>query len=236
MRGEDGHLVEILRADVCAPSPFVVGLHVGQIKDAALFCKGWRHHDGHLGSGDGFARFVEYLAAAGQSGDWALTGGVRSLLHSRLGGVTQTGAQLLGAAAAIGRSFDFDTLKEASGRTEEEVVTGLEELMSQGLVRQVGRGEKLHQLRPVGGVDVHVEPGGELLRAFDLDQSPPPAALGDPPANDRRQRGGDQCRHGGLIGPAEQPARMTSKATAVVLHGSVNLQRAPAGTPPGTWR
>jgi tetratricopeptide (TPR) repeat protein len=44
---------------------------------------------------------------------------------------------LLGTAATIGRSFNFDTLHEASGRSEEETVTGLEELISQGLVEEI---------------------------------------------------------------------------------------------------
>jgi predicted ATPase len=44
---------------------------------------------------------------------------------------------LLAAAAVIGRSFDFDTLREASGRSEEEAVTALEGLISHRLIREV---------------------------------------------------------------------------------------------------
>lgn len=65
---------------------------------------------------------------------WSLPGGVRDLLLSRLSGVSETGWQLLHTAAAIGRSFDFDTLREASGRSEDEVLSGLEALTAQGLV------------------------------------------------------------------------------------------------------
>src|SRR5215472_12789504 len=86
---------------------------------------------------------VEYLTAltkeipsAGDS-DWSLPGGVRDLLQSRLVAVSETGWQLLTTASVIGRSFDFDTLREASGRSEEETVTALEELISQGLVTEV---------------------------------------------------------------------------------------------------
>lgn len=86
---------------------------------------------------------VEYLKAvekgslvAEQEG-WALPGGVRDLLQSRLANVSETGWQLLSTAAVIGRSFDFDTLREASGRSEEEAVAGLEELMAKGLVEEV---------------------------------------------------------------------------------------------------
>src|SRR6266568_2812354 len=86
---------------------------------------------------------VEYLTAltkeiptAGDS-NWSLPGGVRDLLQSRLVAVSETGWQLLTTASAIGRSFDFDTLREASGRSEEETVTALEELIGQGLVAEV---------------------------------------------------------------------------------------------------
>jgi predicted ATPase/DNA-binding SARP family transcriptional activator len=86
---------------------------------------------------------VEYLTAltkeipsAGES-DWSLPGGVRDLLQSRLVAVSETAWQLLTTASVIGRSFDFDTLREASGRSEEETVTALEDLISQGLVTEV---------------------------------------------------------------------------------------------------
>ena len=89
---------------------------------------------------------VEYLEAlakgelAGGDGAWSLPGGVRDLLRSRLAAVGETGWQLLTAAAVIGRSFDFDTLREASGRGEEETVTGLEELLAHRLVAEIPAG------------------------------------------------------------------------------------------------
>lgn len=93
---------------------------------------------------------VEYLTAmtkgvlAAESDDWSPPGGVRDLLNSRLSAVSETGWQLLSTAAVIGRSFDFDTLREVSGRSEEETVAALEELIAQGLVEEVrdGMGEQ----------------------------------------------------------------------------------------------
>ncbi len=85
---------------------------------------------------------VEYLSliTAGDlpaSGDaWALPGGARDLLHSRLSPVSETGWQVLTTAALMGRSFDFDTLRLASGRSEEEVVDALDELLERGLIRE----------------------------------------------------------------------------------------------------
>jgi len=86
---------------------------------------------------------AEYLAAISSGevdpGDeaWSLPGGVQSLLQSRLRTPRETGGQLLAAAAVIGRSFDFDTVREASGRGEEEAVTALEGLISHRLIREV---------------------------------------------------------------------------------------------------
>jgi DNA-binding SARP family transcriptional activator len=93
---------------------------------------------------------VEYLKAitkgalSAESQDWSPPGGVRELLQSRLNRVSETGRQLLSTAAVIGRSFDFDTLREVSGRAEEETVIALEELIAQGLVEEVrgGVGER----------------------------------------------------------------------------------------------
>ncbi len=102
------------------------------------------------GETEGLPLFVgEYLAAIAQGSlapdeeSWSLPGGVRDLLQGRLGSVGETGWQLLNAAAVIGRSFDFDTVREASGRSEEEAVVALEELTGKGLVEEVrGAGER----------------------------------------------------------------------------------------------
>ena len=80
---------------------------------------------------------VEYLAAmrAGEEGP-GMPGGVQALLIARLRSVGEAASQLLAAAAVIGRSFDDDTLRETSGRSEEEVVSGLEELTLRAIVTE----------------------------------------------------------------------------------------------------
>ena len=92
---------------------------------------------------EGLPFFIyEYLACLPEAGKhstpafWPLPHGVRDLLHSRLEQISQTGVQLLQTAAAIGRSFDYDTLREASGRTDEETISTLEILMDHGLIRE----------------------------------------------------------------------------------------------------
>jgi DNA-binding SARP family transcriptional activator/Tfp pilus assembly protein PilF len=79
---------------------------------------------------------VEYLNSLGDDPDWALPAGARELLLARLDPVSETARQVLAAAAAIGRSFDVDTVRAASGRGDEETVAALEELVRRGLVRE----------------------------------------------------------------------------------------------------
>jgi predicted ATPase len=83
---------------------------------------------------------VEYLATGIEVVEgraWSLPGSVRDLLESRLAGTSETGRQVLGAAAVIGRSCDYDTLRTVSGRSDEETVAALEGLMTQGLIQEV---------------------------------------------------------------------------------------------------
>ncbi len=80
---------------------------------------------------------VEYLRSLGpDASDAPLPEGVRDVLRSRLDPVTETGRQVLSAAAVTGRAFDVDTVRAVSGRSDEETVAALEELVRRGLVRE----------------------------------------------------------------------------------------------------
>src|SRR5215212_5322219 len=83
---------------------------------------------------------LEYLAAVGDDGELPtlLPGGARDLLAARVRGVGDAARQVLAAAAVLGRSFDVDTARAASGRSDEEAVAALEELAARGLVHEVG--------------------------------------------------------------------------------------------------
>jgi DNA-binding SARP family transcriptional activator/predicted ATPase len=89
----------------------------------------------------------EYLAARRvQQGHylWEVPSSVRTLLHARLNGLDSTATQLVSAAAVIGRSFNFDILREASGRSEMEIIDGIELLINRGLViEQPGAGSEI---------------------------------------------------------------------------------------------
>ncbi len=79
---------------------------------------------------------IEYLATVPLSGDWQMPAGVRQLLDSKVGALDETSRQVLGAAAAIGRSFDFDTVKHAGGRTDEETTSAMETLTDRGIIAE----------------------------------------------------------------------------------------------------
>jgi DNA-binding SARP family transcriptional activator len=90
---------------------------------------------------EGLPLFVaEYLAALGagiEPTEEPLPREMRGLLEARLGGLGAMGRQLLETAAVIGRSFDLDTVRTASGRSDEEAVEGLDELVGRGVVREM---------------------------------------------------------------------------------------------------
>ena len=95
---------------------------------------------------EGLPLFVaEYLAALQPGGEPAeLPPGVRGLLDARLAGLGDVARQVLSAGAAIGRSFDLDVVRRASGRSDVEVVAALEELVTHGVVREVPGAEPLY--------------------------------------------------------------------------------------------
>jgi DNA-binding SARP family transcriptional activator len=79
---------------------------------------------------------VEYLRALDADGELALPAGARAVLRARLDPISETARQVLAAAAVLGRSFDVDTVRAASGRGDEETVAALEELVAHGLIRE----------------------------------------------------------------------------------------------------
>ena len=81
---------------------------------------------------------VEYLDSLDDAtSDWPLPTGVRDLLEARLASVGEVAAQVLVAAAVLGRAFDADLARDVSGRSDEETVTALEELTTRGIVGEV---------------------------------------------------------------------------------------------------
>jgi tetratricopeptide (TPR) repeat protein len=146
----EGHRLRELLAEV-RRSGVATALTLGRLDPTAVEeLVGWVVGTSDVGrrlteETEGLPLFLtEYLAAAAEgeldAGDeaWELPGGVRDLLRGRLRTVGETAGQVLTAAAVVGRSFDFDTVRAASGRGEEETLAALEELTSRRLIREVG--------------------------------------------------------------------------------------------------
>ncbi|MBI1258368.1 MAG: AAA family ATPase [Chloroflexi bacterium] len=65
---------------------------------------------------------------------WSLPHSIESLLRARLTSIGESLRQLLGAASVLGRTFDDALLQACSGRSESEVVDGLDALLAHGLL------------------------------------------------------------------------------------------------------
>lgn len=87
---------------------------------------------------------VEYLDALARDGtdatDWPVPGGVRDLIGARLATLGELATQVVAAAAVLGRSFDVDTVRDVSGRGDEEVVLALEEVVARGVLVEAADG------------------------------------------------------------------------------------------------
>jgi DNA-binding SARP family transcriptional activator len=92
--------------------------------------------DGYMADSEGLPLQVVAALASGEPPGSVMSRGVQALLHERIASVGETAAQVLAAAAVIGRSFDLATVRHASGRSEEETVDAVEELMRRGIVRE----------------------------------------------------------------------------------------------------
>jgi DNA-binding SARP family transcriptional activator/tetratricopeptide (TPR) repeat protein len=88
---------------------------------------------------EGLPLFIAELISA-PAAPGSPPGGVRAMLDARLDAVSEMSAQVLSAAAIIGRTFDSGDLRLVSGRSDEEVAAALEELMIRGIVTELDQG------------------------------------------------------------------------------------------------
>jgi tetratricopeptide (TPR) repeat protein len=93
--------------------------------------------DALLAESEGLPLYLVEALAAGTSSAEGPARSVRTLIRERLATVGETAAQVLSAAAVIGRSFDLHVVRGASGRSEDETITALEELVRRGIVREL---------------------------------------------------------------------------------------------------
>jgi tetratricopeptide (TPR) repeat protein len=83
------------------------------------------------------AEYLVALSAGSEPSGGAVPREMRGLLEARLAGLGAMARQLVETAAVIGRSFRLDTVRTASGRSDEESVDGIDELVARGLVREL---------------------------------------------------------------------------------------------------
>lgn len=133
LREERAHLISLTRLGEDEVQALVdVAAERGALITPALGSRLYRESEGQP------FFLIEALKLLEQEGalpaDDTLPAGVRELLHSRLARAGETARQVLGAAAVIGRSFDFESVQAVSGRSDQETVDSLEELTAQGLI------------------------------------------------------------------------------------------------------
>lgn len=124
-----------------AQSLIQIATQRGAVIDNALAQRLYRESEGQPFFLIEFLKWIERDGMLTETN--SLPASVRELLHSRLAHVSDTARQLLSAAAVIGRSFDFETLDVVSGRSEQETVEGLEELVARGLLAEHNLAGKL---------------------------------------------------------------------------------------------
>jgi DNA-binding SARP family transcriptional activator/predicted ATPase len=125
----DSLRVVLQRLDVRAVSALVGALGLAQ--DGSLATRLHRESEG-------LPLFLnEYLNLIAR-GQWDLPPNIVDLVRSRLTHLSATAAQVLDAAAVLGRSFDLDLLELCSGRSDSETADALDELLRRGLLRETG--------------------------------------------------------------------------------------------------
>ena len=93
-----------------------------------------------VAAAEGLPLYVVEALAADPSDVPALPRGVRAMIRERLASLPPGSAQVLAAAGVVGRSVDEETLRQVSGRAEDEVVEAIDDLVRRGLLEDTPAG------------------------------------------------------------------------------------------------
>jgi DNA-binding SARP family transcriptional activator/tetratricopeptide (TPR) repeat protein len=167
-----------------------------------------------FGETQGLPLFVnEYLAAAVADSDaipWPPPRGVRDLVEARLAALSAASSQLLTAAAVIGTAFEFETVRNTSGRSDDEAVAALDELIARGLLKE----RALEGSDPISGyefthevVRALVYEGAGFARRRLLHGRVAQALVGRARAGEAASRAGQAAHHYRAAGRDEEAAR-----------------------------
>jgi DNA-binding SARP family transcriptional activator len=144
----DDPLRAVLRAGVADGTATLVGLGRLSREEVGLLVAAAGHDPQlterlHRESGGLPFFVVEYLDALAlgesvEADEWQLPGGVRDLLRARLSRLGELAGQMAAAVAVVGGSCASDLARDVSGRTEEETVGALDELVVAGVLVEGG--------------------------------------------------------------------------------------------------
>ena len=85
---------------------------------------------------------VEYLDSLEEDAvDWPVPSGVRDVLETRLAATGEITPQITAAAAVLGRPFEAEVVRDVSGRSDDETVSALEELIAHGILVELDAAE-----------------------------------------------------------------------------------------------
>jgi tetratricopeptide (TPR) repeat protein len=87
---------------------------------------------------EGLPLYVAEILTRDEAHEGTRPAGIRGLIRERIGSLGEAAGQLLSTAAVIGRLFDLATVRQASGRSEDEAVAALDELVRRGFIRELG--------------------------------------------------------------------------------------------------
>jgi DNA-binding SARP family transcriptional activator/tetratricopeptide (TPR) repeat protein len=168
--------------------------------------------DAFMADSEGLPLHVVAALESGEPPGRAIPRGFQALLHERIASVGEMAVQILSAAAVIGRSFDLATVREASGRSEEETVEAIEELMRRGIVREAPEsiGPSVRYDFAHGGMRDVAYDGTSLARRRLLHRRAAGALrrIGSPPGRD------DVARYALIAGHERQAGRSMEAAEA----------------------
>ncbi len=92
--------------------------------------------DALVDEAEGLPLYVVEALAVPDRPAGAMPAGIRALLQGRLAGVSDVATQVVAAAAVIGRSFGAEAARAVSGRSDDETVMAIEELLRRGIVNE----------------------------------------------------------------------------------------------------
>ena len=140
--GELERLVEVAVRDGLATSVELRRLGATEVAELATTALGEaatsEYVDRLVIESEGLPLYVVEALATQAGGRLGIPGGVAALLRARMSAVGEISRQVASAGAVLGRSFGLETVREVSGRGEEETIDALEELARRGLVVEVG--------------------------------------------------------------------------------------------------